>query len=488
MNITAIHSEHARLRPDQAAIEDGARIVTYGELEAVTNAFAANLQAAGIAPGDRVAVMLPDTADHLITLCALARLGAVIYSLVPGATEPGIANSLKSMSVKAVVADQDHPALAAIGRLSVADLSGPPALPFVPPDMVGDDPVMLVQTSATTGAPKFFTRSHGQSAEWSRSYAACQELTPADRCISLVGMSFHAGLSMNFTMLHAGGTVVVPRYRNLDEFVAQVRDARITYLKLTPAYLGALLEHAAGKGLLFPGLRLLSVTTAPVANAQRRLARERLTPDIREMFGTNETGLLLTARPADQDAHPEAIGRAVDGIEAVVVDADDTPLPAGEVGYLRFRGPGFTDAYLNAPEEGRRAFRDGWFYPGDLAAMNDAGYVFFKGRADDIINNAGVKFYPIEVETVLLAHPEVVEAAVFGWPPPPHGEVAVACLVTRSALTARDLRQFSARRMAAHKIPHAFLLVPEMPKNPMGKILKSRLKQEFRQQINERLR
>ncbi|MBT6857511.1 MAG: long-chain fatty acid--CoA ligase, partial [Rhodospirillaceae bacterium] len=260
---------------------------------------------------------------------------------------------------------------------------------------------------------------------------------------------------------------------------AQVQDGRITYLKLTPAHLGPLLDHAAGKGLLFPDLRLLSVTTAPVTAEQRGLARERLCANTVELFGTNETGVLMRASPVDQDAYPGALGRAVDGVEAGIVDADDAPVPTGEIGQLRFRGPGFVTNYLNAPEAAIAAFQDGWFYPGDLASMNGEGTVFYKGRADDMINNAGVKFYPIEVEAVLLSHPDITEAAVFGWPFPPHGEAAVACLVANRALSERELRRFCAKLIANHKIPHRFLVVPELPKNQMGKIQKTRLKELY---------
>ena len=479
MNITDFHTGHAQARPGHAAIEDGGRVISYVDLDTACNAAAANLQAAGIGPGDMVAVMLPDGADHLIILCALARAGAVIYSLSPAASKAGIAASLETLTVKAVIAETGAAWMAGLQRLRLADLTAVPACPFVPANINDDDPLLLVQTSATTGAAKFFLRSHAQTIEWSRRYAQCQGLSPVDRNLSLIGMAFHGGRSMSLTMLHAGGTVVIPRYRGMEEFTAQVQDGRITYLKLTPAHLGPLLDHAAGKGLLFPDLRLLSVTTAPVTAEQRGLARERLCANTVELFGTNETGVLMRASPVDQAAYPGALGRAVDGVEAGIVDADDAPVPTGEIGQLRFRGPGFVTNYLNAPEAAVAAFQDGWFYPGDLASMNGEGTVFYKGRADDMINNAGVKFYPIEVEAVLLSHPDITEAAVFGWPFPPHGEAAVACLVANRALSERELRRFCAKLIANHKIPHRFLVVPELPKNQMGKIQKTRLKELY---------
>lgn len=131
--------------------------------------------------------------------------------------------------------------------------------------------------------------------------------------------------------------------------------------------------------------------------------------------------------------------------------------------------------YIDDPQATARAFKDGWFYPGDLAALNEQGYLFFKGRADDIINNAGAKFYPIEVETALLEHRAVKEAAVFRWPHNRAGEVAVACVVVDTETTERELKDFCRTRLTGYKLPYVVQILPELPKNPMGKILKREL-------------
>lgn len=118
--------------------------------------------------------------------------------------------------------------------------------------------------------------------------------------------------------------------------------------------------------------------------------------------------------------------------------------------------------------------------------MNDEGYLFFKGRADDMITSGGVMFYPIEVENALLAHPDVVEAAAFGWPHKEQGEMAAAAVVTRSPVTAKELKQFCGRRIAGYKVPRTIMFMPNMPRNPMGKILKGDLKQVLRRKLEEK--
>jgi acyl-coenzyme A synthetase/AMP-(fatty) acid ligase len=205
-----------------------------------------------------------------------------------------------------------------------------------------------------------------------------------------------------------------------------------------------------------------------------------LTPNFYEQLGANEVGLLVLGSPADQDACPEAIGRVVQGVEVRVSDPSGQELPAGQAGLVGFRSENFPALYVGDPEATERSFRDGWFYPGDLAAIDAAGYFHFKGRADDVINSKGVKFYPIEVEKALLAHACVAEAAVFGWPHPDSGEVAVAFVTRSGPVSASELVQFCRQRLAAHKIPHSVAVVEQMPKTPTGKIMKRALKEKFR--------
>jgi len=162
-----------------------------------------------------------------------------------------------------------------------------------------------------------------------------------------------------------------------------------------------------------------------------------------------------------------------------VLGEDGRPLPPGQVGLVGFRGEGLPTGYVGNPEATRRAFRDGWFFPGDLAAIDAEGFFFFKGRADDVINNEGAKFYPIEVEKVLASHPAVAEAAVFGWPHRRNGELAVAFVVAKQPLTVLELQEFCRRQIADYKVPARIVFVDKMPRNPTGKIMKARLKEIF---------
>ena len=486
MNITDILTEHARNRPDHPAIEDGERIVTYGGLDRLVDGAAANLQAAGIEPGDTVALLLGESADHLIILCALARAGAIIFSLNSTASKAELTEALASVAVTAVITHGSKLTRDDVRWLRATDVCKSTSQPFEGRGVGGDEPLMLIQLSGTTGTPKSFLRSHSDMVAWIERYARGHGWTAAERALSLTRMSFNVGRNISLGMLRLGATVVVNRSRSHDELAAAVRDKRISYLKLTPSHLIPLLDYAADKAPLFPGLRAMVVGSAPTSHAQRLLARERLTANCYEQLGSNEAGLMALAMPADQDAYPDAVGHIVEGVEAQIVDDADIPLPAGAVGHVRFRGAGYPAGYLDDPEETERAFRDGWFYPGDLAALNGEGYLFFKGRADDVINNGGAKFYPIEVETALLEHPDVGTAAVFGWPHTRLGEVAVACVATSAAISTQDLQRFCKRRIAGYKVPQIIEVMANLPRNAMGKISKIELKDVIKRNLAER--
>ena len=480
LNITDILTEHAARRPDHPAIDDRGYSVTYAELDRLVDAAAANLRAAGLVTGDIAGVMLPDSAEHLVLLLALARLGVVMVAIDGFLPPPERRKAAVAAGARTVIA---MPGTAPVGDTSMLTLDTicrPSSGAFERPPLGPDHPLMIVQSSGTTGLPKSFVWSHARMAVQAPRHQRCLGLTWQDRYLAVVKMSFFWEREICLVMLCLGATIVVNRARTLAELVAHIRTGRITTLALTPAHLAALLDHPADTEPLLPTVRAMVVGSAPLTHERRLQVRRKLTPNFYEQLGANEAGLLILGSPADQDARPAAIGRVVDGVEARIVGEDGRPLPAGEVGLVGFRGEGFPAAYLDDAAATARAFRDGWFYPGDLAAIDADGFFHFKGRADDVINNEGAKFYPIEVEKLLLAHPAVAEAAVFGWPDPERGEVAVAYIVARHGFDAEALGTWCRERIAGYKVPRWCVTVDQLPRNPTGKVLKRRLKEAFR--------
>lgn len=183
---------------------------------------------------------------------------------------------------------------------------------------------------------------------------------------------------------------------------------------------------------------------------------------------------------------PAPLAAPCRGVETEIVDIKShQPKPSGETGLLRARSTCAATGYLDNPQVDARAFRGGWFYPMDLATINKDGYIFLKGRADDLINFDGIKFYPIEIENILLTYPAVREAAVFGWPHAQFGQISVAAVTTNAAVNRDGIKAFCASHLAPYKVPKIVMLLDEMPRTPTGKILKRRLKERLQRKIAE---
>lgn len=480
MNIADIIEHHAHDRPKHPAIEDGHRVISYADLADRVRAAATNLQGNGIKASDRVGVMLADSAEHLVVLYALFKVGAVIATIDLDLPTIEKDRMVSRLGLKAVIRLATANRVANVSNLLVEEICRQVQVSDVqssPPAIGGDHPAMIIQSSGTTGNPKYFIRTHAGQLESMRRYAKYEGWKPDDRCLVIIGIGFQAGRNTYLGLLRLGATVIINHVQTVGLVVRDMDRKRISVIRLTPTHLQMLLDYAANERRLFPLLNVMAVGTAPITQEQRRLARERLTPNFIEWFGCNEAGLLAIATPADQDAYPDAAGRLVDEVEAQVVDTNHNPLPIGQVGQIRFRGPGISSFYLDDVEATSRAFRDGWFYPGDLAVLNERRYLFFKGRADDAINKSGVKFFPIEVENALKCHPQVLDAAVISWPHSFHGQVPIAFVTCRMKTTGDALREFCAQYIAPFKLPDTIIFLAELPRNSMGKILKGNLRE-----------
>ena len=486
MNFADILAKHASSRPDHPAIVDGSRVITYQDLHRYVFTVAINLQTSGIKAGDVVAVTLVDSAEYRIAILALARAGAVMVSIDGELPAPEKVEAISHARAKAIVIGTPEDSIADLPRLHIAKLFQSTLADFEKPSVDSGHPLTIVQSSGTTGTPKSFFWSHRAMEVQAIRHQRCFGWTEQDRYLAVVSMKFFWERELCFILLYLGATIIVNDVAPPDQIVEKVRAERITIMALTPAHLNDFLGLQTNESPIFPSVRTMVVGSAPLTNERRIRVRRQLTPNFYEQLGTNEAGLLVLGTPGDQDARPDAIGRVVTGVEAKVTDANGNVVPSGVVGLVGFRGEGFPSGYVENPEATARSFRDGWFYPGDLAAIDEHGYFHFKGRIDDIINFQGAKFYPIEVEKALLAHPAVAEATVIGWPDPTSGETPVAFVVTLHQVSADELRSFCCQRIASYKSPNRFVFVNRMPKTRTGKILRRSLKEIYGELLAKR--
>ncbi len=199
-----------------------------------------------------------------------------------------------------------------------------------------------------------------------------------------------------------------------------------------------------------------------------------------ERYGATEA-MIISSNPVNGERRPGSVGLALPGLDMRITDTQDEPLPVGEIGMIQVRGPGLFNGYWQLPQQTQQEFTpDGYFRTGDLGCIDDNGYLSITGRAKDLIISGGYNVYPVEVETVINQMPQVQESAVVGVPHPDFGETVVAVLVPqdmKDAPTAAEVIAWTRERLANYKLPKRVLVLSELPRNTMGKVLKATLRE-----------
>ena len=481
MNLADMLDHQARRRPGHPAIVDGGRVIAHRDLAPLVRRTAAHMLDLGARPGDVIGVALGDSADHLIALYAVARMGGVILPMDWRWTEGEkrrIAEFFGAVMVLAEPGDAvpNRAVLDRQWRAAVAAADG--ARRFADD---ADAPVVLSLSSGTTGLPKGPALTHRQFlARWITQFVTltfCEH----DRYLSATPLYFGGGRSFAMSALYAGATVILfpPPYEPADLAAAAARHRATTTL-LVPTILRRLLDIAPGDGKLLGGLRLLLSTGAILHPEERAAVIERLSPGYINYYGSTEGGGVSVLMPDHPEAAAKSVGSVVFGTELEIVDDDHVPLAAGEIGHIRYRGPGVADGFYRDPEASAECFRDGWFYPGDLGRLDGDGFLHLAGRTRDVIIRGGANIYPAEIEETLLLHDAVSDAVVVAWPSPELGEEVAAFVIGDDGAGEDALRAHCGTLLAPYKVPRAIIFLDAFPKSPLGKVDKAKLAERLK--------
>ncbi|HXP72908.1 MAG TPA: class I adenylate-forming enzyme family protein [Stellaceae bacterium] len=478
MNLAEAIARYAQVRPDAAALVDDERTIRYRDLDRCIRQGAARLRAVGIGAGDAVAICLGDNADHVIAFLSAARLGAISIPIdwrAPPAERARIATAL---GAKLALVETGAPKLGDVPSVAVderwyAEAERQDATQAFPSE--ADAPLMIGLTSGTTGAVKGMLVTHRQMHARTIPFDAILPPGP-HRYFSASPLAFSAGRGYCLTHLIRGHTVVLhPPLFAADEYVESVNRAQATVGFVVPTILRALLALPEATGPLLPSLRALICAGAPTHAEEKRAALRRLTPHFYEIYGTVGTGPITLLGPRDIPEHAESAGRPHEIWQIQIVDETDRALLEGAAGRLRVRGPGAAQRLEAGSAAAGEAVRDGWYYTGDIAALDAAGFLHLKGRASDMILRGGSNIYPDEVEAVLAEHAAVADVAVVGRPSPQLGEEVVAVVVARRDVAADELIAHCRRRLSAYKLPAEIVFVQELPRTSFGKPDRKRL-------------
>lgn len=464
---------------ERVVLRVGDETLTAKALQARCVAHARMLAENGARPGSHVGVWTQPSLHTCVSLIANAATGFVTVPIDPklGARELGhIASDAKPVVTVAAEVEAVKEKLPGVPVLSAVHAGAEGTVSWRQADAA---PLLVLYTSGTTGLPKGALISAAAVAFDLDGLAAAWAWTKDDTIVHALPLFHVHGLVLGlFGGLRMGGALSwFPKFE--PAALAQALGARRSVLFAVPTMYHRLSEAAASNPAIVEGLRAARLlVSGSAALPQRDQARlEQLTGKrVIERYGLTET-LINTAVRAGSAFPPGSVGQPVDGVEVKLVDDARAPVALGAMGEIAVRGPNVFLGYLNRPDATAAVLdADGWFYTGDLGSMDADGHVRIVGRrATDLIKCGGYKVGAGEVEAALLEHPLVREAAVVGRPDPDLGERIVAFVVTSAPVEPKELEDHVAALASPHKRPREVHLVAELPRNAMGKVVKSRL-------------
>ncbi|HEV2760363.1 MAG TPA: AMP-binding protein [Acidimicrobiales bacterium] len=490
-----------RLFPDVVALETPEGDVTYAEFAELVEGAVERLGEEGLEPGDRLAVCLRNGLDIAVAIWAAARAGLVFVGLsirlAPTQWAYMLSHSGASLALghpefsDGLLRAGAEAGMAAERVREVGDhLTGRrrpwrgAAAPF--PDE--DSTYAVIYTSGTTGRPKASRMVHRGTMHSAIAYVRTLALTPGDRTAIVFPLYYVTGHVAQITpMMLVGGTSVtvadvVPR-----EFVQLIGQRRITYLMVVPS-IWPLLLRVPGFG--WPELAHVEIGAfggSPVPISTIAALRERM-PQLRlyDAYGLTETHSPATILlDSEFRRKPGSVGRPLPCADVRVVDDDGRDVPGGEAGELLLRGPMVTTGYFGDEAATEAALTDGWLHSGDYARVDEEGYVFILDRKKDMIMRGGNKVYSVELEYLLVSHPDIAEAAVFGVPDRLAYESVATYVVPAAGRTVdpATVQQWVARHMADFAVPRHIRVVDTIPRNRTGKIDKLALRETMEMEL-----
>jgi acyl-CoA synthetase (AMP-forming)/AMP-acid ligase II len=504
-NIAELLEKRAFLHPDREAFVDGGGDVrlSYRDLAERTARVANALREQGIGPGDRVGLLLMNSAEFVESFFAIGRIGAVVVPLNWRLVADELTFILSDSGTRTLLYGEEFADVVtelegrgeATGVERWIEVGGGAPLPFAtayegwrdaagatppPPGARDDDMLYIMYTSGTTGLPKGVVHTHATALAAVLTISGTADMRPGDRYLQPLPL-FHVGALTPATLsVYVGATLI--NMRSFDPRLAWelIDRERVTTGLAVPAMLNFMLQVPPEARGRTDSVRWIMSGAAPVPVSLIR-AYADLDIEIQQIYGLTETcGPACLIDSEHALTRVGSTGKAFLLTDVRIVADDGADCPAGTPGEVQVRGPHIMREYWNRPDATAEALVDGWLRTGDVAVMDEEGFVYIQDRIKDMIISGGENIYPAEIENALQAHPGISEAAVIGQPSERWGESPFAVVVRTDAdLSEADVLRFCGEHVARFKLPKAVTFVDEIPRNPSGKILKRILREEF---------
>jgi fatty-acyl-CoA synthase len=499
----------ASLGPAAPCLTTVGRTLSYGDVQQLSWRIARALDRSGVRPGEKVAILSANDPVAFSCVFGISRAGAVWCPVNPrneaaenrdlldffdctclifqAAFSPLITKIVPELPKLTTLVCLDGELA---GALSFDQwLAGLPAGPWQagPVDDIG----MLVGTGGTTGRPKGVMLTGHNIEAMSALTLMSYPFAPRPRYLALAPLTHAAGV-LCFPIMTLGGQVVIMGKPDLAEFLALVEGHRITHTFLPPTLIYMLLDHHGLAAADLSSLQCLWYGAAPMSASRLEEAVEKIGPVMGQLFGQSEAPMMIsTMAPADH-FHPDgslarerlsSAGRPTPLTIVAIMDDEGNLLGPGQRGEIVARGPLVMAGYYKNPQASGEAARHGWHHTGDIGYLDDDNYLFIVDRAKDMIITGGFNVYSAEVEQVLLAHPAVQDCAVIGLPDEKWGERVTAVVQLRpgQTVTQDEVRSFVKERLGSVKAPKQVEVWPDLPRSKVGKVLKTEVKAQLRQ-------
>jgi acyl-CoA synthetase (AMP-forming)/AMP-acid ligase II len=482
MNLSALPDQRAAENPLRPAVADDETDLDNAQFLTAVQRAAASLRGLGVSVGDVVAIMLPNTAEFVVSLFAAWRVGAAVTPINPSLRPAEVTYQVSDAGAKVLIVEKTPEFDVGVPAVETEQLNNEP-IPGSDAPHEGDDALaLLIYTSGTTGRPKGVMLDHANLGAMCNGVIDAFRLTAADHSLLILPLFHVNGIVVGtLSPLLAGGrTTVAGRFRP-KSFFDRIEQSRPTYFSAVPTIYTMLCGLPASVEPDTSSVRFAICGAAPASVELLAAFESRYGIPLIEGYGLSEGSCASTVNPLDGERKPGTVGLPVPGQTIRIVDTAGRPVPDGQPGEVVIKGPNVMRGYLNRPEETAKTIVDGWLHTGDIGRLDEDGYLALVDRAKDMIIRGGENIYPREIEAVVHGLPQIAEAAVVGRVHPVYGEepVLFVSLHPSQMLHADAIHEHLSESLSKYKLPAEITIMDDLPKNPVGKIDKPTLRKRL---------
>lgn len=482
-NISFILTKQANLIPNSPAIITDEIEITYKELNTYVSNISFYFLDQGIKSNDVVILSLDNELLLFISMLGLARIGAP-FCTTPSSTSQSIIKELQDkIDAKFILLSKDTSITNSLKKIKVDfnNLNESRIINLCINNFSGLETLMYVKGSGTTGKSKIIPISHAEQLERVKLAQTWMPITKEDRVSSLLNLYYNAPKLLYFEALYYGAKIILLDKKSLlnTNLQIDILHSSVYYVENTIQHLTENIKNQ------FQNLKVLFLGGSTVSNILKSKIYSNLTKNLYIRYGTNEIGTICVTKYIKTDKEEELVGKPIGNTLVEIVDENDEKKQKGEIGFIRVKNLGMIKAYLDDEEATKKAFKNGWFYPGDLGKFTQDNQLIFCGRSDNMMIMNGNNIYPSQIESVVKSHFAIEDVVALPIKHPIHQDIPICAVVLKKdyQITKKELMHYCVEKLGFYS-PKDIFFLNSIPKNEQGKIIKKELLDKIIQEIN----